>query len=361
MNKRLNALREAMAAQGLQALFMTKKSNVRYLSGFSGEDSCLLLTGNGADGKNYLLTDSRYTCQATAECKDFEVIDYRETALSLEKTVSLLCREHNCSRLGFEKEHISYHMYENLVEQCQGFQLLPCSSLVEKLRSCKDPEEILLMRQACEYTDRVFAKICEFIQPGQTEKEVEWRLFCLFHEYGCESSFPPVIASGERGALPHAAATEKKLKKGEFITIDFGCAYQAYHADMTRSLHLGPASPKEEDIYRIVLEANLLAEEAIRAGISGKQLDAVARDFIADKGYGDKFAHALGHGVGLEIHELPTVSPRGQGNIPENSFITIEPGIYIPGWGGIRIEDTLLVRDSEGENLFLSTKELICL
>lgn len=359
---RLEKLRSRMSAQKIDALFLLDPANVRYLSDFTGEDSYLLISSKSCGEKNYFITDSRYTEQAAEQCKSYEVLTHRGDLPPLPEAVVMLCKEMGAQTLGFEKMHIPYHLYESLQNTCaSSLSFVSADSLLQELRVVKDEWEISLLRQACRYTDQVFSAVCEFIQAGKTEKEIEWQLFCLFHEMGCSSSFPPIVVSGPRGAMPHGQATDKPLQNGEFLTMDFGCMYQGYHADITRTVYIGTPDQRAKEIYRIVLEANLRAEAAVKAGIRGDELDAVAREYITTQGYGKNFGHSLGHGVGLDIHEQPFVSARSQMLLPANSLITIEPGIYIPGWGGIRIEDTILVKEEGMENLFLSSKELLCL
>ena len=362
IQNRLSLLRTAMQEIDIDALFCTDTTNVTYLSAFTGEESYLLLTGKNCGSKNLFITDSRYLDQAALECPEFEIVQYGNPLLSLPETLSMLCRSYGIKILGFEKMHIPYHLYESITTVCHGNPaFLPTEQMVERLRIIKDEAEISLLRHACACTDMVFAALCDYIRPGLTEKDIEWRMYTLFHELDCDSSFQPIIASGIRGALPHGAASEKKLSKGEFLTLDFGCQYKGYHADMTRTVHIGPANPEAQKIYQIVLEANQKAEAALCAGICGKLPDDIARSFIAEQGYGANFGHSLGHGVGLDIHERPTLSPRSKDILQPDTFVTVEPGIYLSKWGGIRIEDTVRVTAQGIENMFTSTKELICL
>ncbi len=358
---RLSKLRKRMEEAQLPGLFVQNPANVTYLSGFTGEDSYLLLTAEAAGGKNYFLTDNRYTEQAKEECPAYECVLYRETDGSLPTAVARLCRSNGLNRLGFSGEHMSFGLYTSLSQACAGLELTAAPPLVERLRMVKDPGEIALLRQACLCTDRAFSEICKFIRAGRTEKEVEWQLLCLFHELGCGSSFPIIAVSGVNGAKCHGGATHKKLETGDFLTLDFGCLYAGYHADMTRTVHIGPADQRAKQIYGIVLEANRRAEALVKAGVPASAIDAAARDYITEQGFGPNFGHSVGHGVGLDIHELPGVNARNPEPLPAGAFITVEPGIYISGWGGVRIEDTLLVTETGAENQFTSTKELLCL
>lgn len=359
---RLKALRKAMAGEGLDAFFALNFSNVTYLSGFTGDESFLLLTGENHGAANYFITDSRYTEQAEAECPDYQVIKYRDKYPPLAETMALLCREHGVKRVGFEREHMVYSRFEELQAAAQpDLELAPTSGLPEKLRIVKDAAEIKLLRHACACTDAVFEGLCGYIHAGLTEKEVEWRLLTLTHEMDCGVSFPPIVVSGCRGSLPHGRASDKPLADGDLLTMDFGCLYGGYHADMTRTVCIGAASPKQVEIYETVREANRRAQAKMRAGVPGREVDAAARDYIAEQGYGAHFGHGLGHGVGLDIHEQIFMSPRCEDVLAANSVVTVEPGIYLPDWGGVRIEDTVLVTENGVESLFSATKELLCL
>lgn len=362
INIRLQKLRSLMEEQHIPALFFVNEANIRYLSGFTGTESYLLLAGNDFGSHNYFLTDSRYTEQAATECPEYQIVQCRGAYPTLPQRVAELCWNAGIRQLGFEKEHISYSLYADISTVCgNNISFIPTEPLAERLRIVKDAKEISLLQQACACTDQVFSSICNFIRPGRTEKEVEWQLFSLFHELDCGSSFQPIVVSGSRGAMPHGTASDKVLLPGEFVTMDFGCMYQGYRADMTRTVHLGPTTEQEQEIYNIVLTANQKAEAAIHAGVSGKEIDAIARTHIAEHGYGENFGHSLGHGVGLDIHERPNAGSRSEDILLPGSFVTVEPGIYISGWGGIRIEDTVLVREDGIENFFSSSKELICL
>ncbi|NLF79964.1 MAG: aminopeptidase P family protein, partial [Clostridia bacterium] len=240
-------------------------------------------------------------------------------------------------------------------------ELMPTSDIAEALRYVKEEREISLMRQACAATDRVFAEICAYIKPGITEKDLARELLYCIMKQGCDASFPSIVAAGPNGSLPHAIPSDRRIKEHEFITMDFGCAYAGYHADMTRTVIIGRPNAKQKEIYGIVLAAKQRAEALIHAGLSGREVDAAARDYIAEKGYGGNFGHGLGHGVGLDIHESPRLNQSSEQILRSGCLVTIEPGIYLPGWGGLRIEDTVLVTDNGHENLFTSERELICL
>ena len=362
IRNRLTLLRAAMEKKGLDALFFTHAANVTYLSAFTGDESYLLITGESCGAKNFFITDSRYIDQAAQECAEFEIIQHSNPFPTVQETIAQLCQEQGAKILGFEKSHISYHLYESIKTACKDtLTFLPTEQLVERLRIVKDKEEAALLRHACVCTDKVFDALCAYIRPGRTEKDIEWKMYTLFHTLHCASSFPPVIASGVRGAMPHGAATDKKLAPGEFLTLDFGCMYKGYHADMTRTVHIGPADAKEKKSITLCWKPIYKQKPSCAPGSAANFQDDTARNHIAEQGYGAHFGHSLGHGVGLEIHEQPVLSPRCKDILQSGTFITVEPGIYISGWGGVRIEDTVLVQEDGIENLFTSTKELICL
>ena len=358
---RLERLRDKMQEKGLEAAFFQNEANVSYLSGFSGGESFLLVTARDRGEANLFLTDSRYQEQAEKECSAFQVILYQGSN-ALPEAIKSLCLANGCKTLGFDPHYISVERYEAFQASFgQEIQLQAASGLVEELRIVKDAEEQKLLALACAATDRVFQRMCEFIQADLTEREIEWQLLTLIHQEGCQESFRTIVVSGPNGSLPHGVATDRRVELGDFVTMDFGCLYQGYHADMTRTVCVGAPSAQQREIYDIVLQANLKAEAALRAGLTGKEVDAVARNYIADKGYGAYFGHGLGHGVGLEIHEQLNLNPHGDIPLPAGTFVTVEPGIYLPGQMGVRIEDTVLVTEEGIENQFTSSKELFCL
>ena len=355
---RVNKLCAQLKQKELDAVFITNESNVRYLSGYTNHDACLFIS---ACGERRLITDFRYDEQAREECPDYQVQAFVKGKGGMYQTLAEDCAACGVKRLGFEAAAITHADYLLLVDAVADVETKDCGPLVEGLRYVKDDREEALLRYSCAATDRVFARICDFIRPDITEKQLEWQLLTYINEEGCDSSFQPIVVAGERTSLPHGMAGERRLRNGDFITMDFACMYQGYHADMTRTVFLGRPDPKQKEIYAIVLEAQLRGLAAVRAGALGADVDAASRDFITDKGYGDNFGHGLGHGVGLDIHEDPFLGRPCRRTLEEGCFITIEPGIYIPGWGGVRIEDTVKVTKTGGEPLFTSAKELICL
>jgi len=358
---RLKGLRQAMAQENFDAMLVVNEANVTYMSGYTNHDSFLFISSDSCGAANIFITDFRYIEQAQAECPDFTSILYRNPDPSLPERLKELCAKYGVKRLAFERAYLNFGQYDDIRAALTEVEFSPSENLIENLRYVKDAAEEQRVRQACACTDRVFADICVFIKPGFTEKDVEWALLQSVHEQGCEPSFSFIVVSGARGSLPHGMAGEKKLAAGEFVTMDFGCMYQGYHADMTRTVFIGQPTAEQRRLYGMVLTANLRAEEAIRAGISAQAVDAVARDYLTQQGYGEKFGHGLGHGLGLDIHERPFMNRVSPDTLQKGCLITVEPGIYLPGDCGIRIEDTVLVKEDGCENLFSSPKELLCL
>lgn len=353
---RIERLNQRLKEEKLDAIFLLNDSNIRYISGFTGSDSYVIV----AEGLNAFITDSRYTEQAEEECKAFEVIRHRKPALSLEETIQNLCTKQGIKRMAFEREHMNYGMYVQLVKALPEVELVANTELVERLRSIKDEVEIDCIRKAAEIADQAFTEILEYIKPGVTEKDVERELQYLIKKLGADDiGFPIIVASGKRSSLPHAIPADKSIEKGDFVTLDFGAMYRGYRSDMTRTVVVGEADDKQKEIYAIVKAAQAAASDAIKAGMSCKAIDACARDYITKAGYGEHFGHGLGHGVGLDIHEEPYFSVNSESTLDAGNIMTVEPGIYLPNWGGVRIEDTVVVGENGIEVLTKSSKELI--
>jgi len=360
MNKeRLSRLYRSLQEQGCDAYFVTSPANVRYLSGYTGDEAYLL----AAPGKNWLITDFRYRELAEREAVAFQVVMHRNSAPALPEVVRQYCEELGAEKLMIEKRHITYAMYAELEKSLSGrTEIAPGNGLAEELRYVKDPEEIVKLRIACSATDRVFSAICDYIRPGVTEKDIAREMRYLIEKENCDNGFSLIVASGVNGSLPHAIPqADKAVQPGELVTLDFGCLYQGYHADMTRTVMVGVPADWQKELYAIVQEANRRAEALIRDGAKGKDVDAAARDYIAAQGYGEHFGHGLGHGVGLEIHEDPFMSRICPHTLQSGCVVTVEPGIYLPGRGGCRIEDSVLVTDDGAEVLFASTKDMVIL
>ncbi len=353
---RLEKLGKRIKVEDLDGIFLIKDSNIRYITGFTGSDSYAVIS----EISRGFITDSRYTEQAESECKGFEVIRWRSPAPGLIETIQSTCNRYGIKRLGFEKDWVTFDLYEKLSNGLNGIVLVPTLGLVEGIRYIKDESEIECIRKAARIADEAFEEILEFIKPGVTEKDIERELQYTIKKKGAEDiGFPTIVASGRRSSLPHAIPSDRKIEKGDFITLDFGAMYKGYRSDMTRTVVVGEADGKQKEIYDIVKAAQAEGEKAIKAGVSGRVPDDCARGYIKAAGYGDFFGHGLGHGVGLDIHEEPFMSSSCEKTLAEGNVITVEPGIYLPDWGGVRIEDTVLVKADGIEILTKSSKELI--
>ena len=340
---------------GADAVLITDPMNMRYFSGFKGGEGAVYLSKN----RRVLITDSRYTEAASKE-SDFEL---QEESGTVKRSALLekLLREDAASSLAYEDEAMRCSELFELQEK------LPFISewvrLGEKADACrriKTKEEVEKMAAAAAIADRALEILLSELEVGMTEKEGAARLDYLMRKLGADgNSFDTIFASGVNSSMPHAVPTDKKLEKGDFVTIDFGCRSDGYCSDMTRTLVMGKASAKQREVYDTVLEANERALEALKGGVIGKEIDAIARNVIRDAGYGEYFGHGLGHSVGLYIHENPRLSPIEEGVIEAGMIETVEPGIYIPGWGGVRIEDMVLVTEDGFEFLCHAPKALI--
>ncbi len=336
---------------------LSGQPGTRYLSGFSGTESVLLITEKG----NFIFTDGRYFSQAREECPDFELVPTGRTLFweELEKVFRML----DLKKFVFDQSRTNYGAISKLGEKIKGVSVVGSENILQKIRAVKDEREITDIQRAADIAISVFKKLMLGIREGATEKELAWRIEVLMRENGAEKiSFDTIVASGSNGAKPHAKPSDKKIVKGELITFDFGCFYNGYASDITRTVALGPVSDKLAEIYETVRIAQELGCEAAKAGVTGSEIDKICRDYISGSGYGEYFLHGTGHGVGMEVHELPYVSASNKEPLPENSVITVEPGIYIEGIGGVRIEDTVVVKKDGSINMSGGlSKELVIL
>lgn len=334
-------------------MLISNLTNIRYLSGFSGSNALLVL----APPKAYFLTDFRYTVQARKEVKNSQVIIAERELIS--ELIKLPCFKKKV-KVGFESVYMTVKTLEQIKELISRAVFAPVENLVESILIVKDNAEINRIKKAVKITDTAFSRILDMIKPGVKERDLSLELNYQMIKMGADGpAFDFIVASGQRSSMPHGKASDRKIKKGDLITFDFGCYYEGYSSDMTRTVVLGKAGEKQKKIYNIVLKAQLAAIDAARAGISAKELDSVARDVINKEGYGDNFGHGLGHGLGLEVHSAPVVSQRSQDILASGHVITIEPGIYIPNWGGVRIEDNVMITQNGCKNFTKSPKELI--
>ena len=350
---RLDRLRHLMEEKELDALLLNKPVNLHYFSGFCGDDSLLIITRD----KALLVTDSRYTEQAAQQAPGFEVVKQEE---GLWKKAAECVESLGCRKAGFEGNALLYNDYARMAELLKGTEFRTAVEL-DPLRQVKDAEELSCIRRACGIADRAFEDVLGFLRPGLSEIEVAAHIENCMRQLGSERpAFQTIVASGKRGSLPHGIATEKLIVAGEFVTMDYGAVYGGYRSDITRTVCVGAADERQRNVYGEVLKAQLAALDAIRPGVSGRAVDQVARDSLKKAGLEPYFGHGLGHSLGLEIHEEPRLSPRSKcEHLEAGMLVTDEPGVYIPGWGGLRIEDTVLVVEGGGEPLTKSSKGLM--
>ncbi|MET0786417.1 MAG: Xaa-Pro peptidase family protein [Paenisporosarcina sp.] len=352
--EKLRKLRQSFADHNIDAIIITSEHNRRYMTGFTGTAGVAIITQEQA----IFITDFRYTQQAQKEIHGFEIVQHTKPIM---EEVGAQLEKMGVKSVGFEKDHMSYAMFE-IYQKAVKADLLPVSGLVEKIRLIKTEQEINILKSAANIADAAFEHIITFIKPGKTELEVSNELEFFMRKQGASSSsFDIIVASGLRSALPHGVATDKVIETGDFVTLDFGALYNGYVSDLTRTVSVGEPSTQLKEMYQIVLDAQLKSLAEIKPGMSGIEADAVARDYIKAKGFGDAFGHSLGHGIGLEVHEGPGLSFRSETILEEGMVITIEPGIYIPEIGGVRIEDDTVVTSLGNEKLTHSTKELLIL
>lgn len=355
MQERVNKLRKQIEEQPFDGMLILKPENRRYLSGFTGSSGYLLITGQEA----VLITDFRYTEQAKEQAPYFRVVEHGSSAPD---AIRAELESAGVKRLAFETDHLTYALYAAFNEKFAPVELIPTEGIVEKIRAVKDEQEIATIRQACAIADAAFLHILGFLKPGISERDVALELEFFMRRQGAKSSsFDIIVASGTRSSLPHGVATDKILQQGDFVKLDFGALYDGYCSDITRTVVLGEPNEQQKHIYNIVLEAQLRALDHLKPGMSGKEADALARDLIREKGYGDQFGHSLGHGLGLYIHEAPRLSALSDDRLEPGMVVTVEPGIYIPGFGGVRIEDDVVITKSGIDILTRSTKELVIL
>lgn len=352
---RLARLRDRMTEQNLDAMLILGPVNRAYMSGFTGSAGALLISKADA----LLFTDFRYTDQAAAQAPAFVV---RQPERSISESVNAACQELHVRRIGFEGNFITVDD-RPLFEDASGErELLSATGLVESLRTIKDADEVAAMRQAARIADQAWAQMLAHIRAGVEERELAVELEYRMKKLGAEAlSFDIIVASGVRSALPHGRASAKTIEQGDLVTFDFGCVYQGYCSDMTRTVMVGEPTAKQREIYEIVLESQVRGVAACRPGMTGKELDEVCRSYIREKGFAEAFGHGTGHGVGRDIHEKPGVNARSDQELAAGMVVTIEPGIYLSGWGGVRIEDMVLVTADGCERLSQSPKGLLVL
>ncbi len=342
---RLNRLHQSLAEKELDGIFVSQPENRYYLSGFDGSAGYLLITAKDT----VLATDFRYIEQVKAQAPDYQIF---QITGNMSDWFPRLLAELNLSRLGFEAEDITFTMYRQLSDTLNkaksSLQLVPVDGLVEFLRTIKEPEEIELITKAVEITDKAFEYIEGVLRTDMTEKDVAWELEKFQRQHGSQTMpFDIIVASGPNSALPHAKPSQRKINSGEPIVIDMGAKVGGYCSDFTRTLCLGEPDDTFKKVYDTVLGAQLAAIALIKEGMSGKEADSFARTVIEEAGYAEAFGHSLGHGVGLAPHEQPRLSPNSTEPLTSGMVFSIEPGIYLPGWGGVRIEDLAIMEKGE--------------
>ena len=354
INSRLHQLRQDLARKKIDAIFISQPENRHYLSGFDGSAGFLLITAR----KAILATDFRYLEQAAVQAPDYEII---RIINNIADWFPGLLAGLNIKRLGFEAGNVTFALHRQLRDALNKkpipARLVPVSGLVESLRAVKKPGEIERIKKAVAIADAAYEYVEGIIRPGMTEKDVAWEIEKSLHENGSQAvPFEIIVAAGPNSARPHARPSERAINPGEPIVIDMGAKFDSYASDLTRTICLGTPDDTFKKVYGIVLEAQMTAMTGIIEGMTGQQADAFARTFIERAGYGEAFGHGLGHGIGLLIHELPRLGPGSTEPLSANMVFSIEPGIYLPGWGGVRIEDTVMMENGKVKSLSKARK-----
>ncbi len=346
-------LRQRMQDLEIDAFLSSSPANRRYLSGFSGSAGSVLLTA----GEALIFTDSRYVEQAGSQCPGFKVIQYKHIYPSLNEQAKAL----RLRRVGFEAHHVTVRWLEEARENIPWVQWVGTCDLVEDLRIVKDETEIQAITSAQEVADRVFSELLSIIRPGIEERELATEFQYRVSRMGGENmAIGPVVASGWRSALPHGRPTDKIIERGDFLTLDLGVLIDGYRSDMTRTVVVGRASDLQREIYQLVLESERAGVKAVRAGRPASHVDAVARQIIAESEHANHvFQYGVGHGVGLDVHERPFMRDDSPDTLKPGMVVTVEPGIYVPGWGGVRVEDLVVVTGDQARVISLSPTELL--
>ena len=345
-------LRVLIARLGADAALITQLVNVRYLTGFSGSNGALLITADSAT----FVTDGRYETQAAEQAPDVDVLVDRE----LLRAVATSAVRSMVRCLAFEDHHLTVAAHASLVSMPGGLSLLPLGDAVESLRAVKDETEIATLRAACSTTAAAYTAMLEHVRPGMSERAIAWLLEDHMRDHGAEGpAFETIVASGPNGGRPHHRAGDRVISGGDLVTCDFGAKVDGYHADMTRTFAVGRADDWQREVYGVVAAAQEAGRTAVAVNAGCREVDAAARAVVEATAYAGRFVHGLGHGVGLEIHEAPWLGQTANGSLMLRNTVTIEPGVYLPDRGGVRIEDTVVVRDEAAEVLTQSARELI--
>lgn len=352
---RLEQLRTYMEEQGLDAFYVAKPANVRCISGYTGEDSYLFIT----KGEQFFITDPRYTEQAAYECPEYEIVNWRRAGYTMGKTLAECAEKLEIRTIGFEEDHLTFGTWRSIQEAVKA-EMVPTLNVIEKLRAVKTPEELKNLRISCDIASRAFEKILKDIRVGVTEKELASRLSHYMVMEGADTKpYGGILISGARTSLLHGIPGEKAIEYGDFVLMDYGCQYKGYLSDMTRTVVVGRADAKQREVYDLCRQMTEDTEKAVKPGVTGTSCYEASLEAIKDTEYFPYNYTGIGHGVGLFVHELPNIGARCDNILEENNILTVEPGIYIPGWGGVRIEDQGIVTAEGYENLISATHELI--
>ncbi|CQR24347.1 metallopeptidase [Streptococcus varani] len=352
LQERLRKFETALDEAGVDGILVTNLTNIYYLTGFSGTNATLFISKK----RRVFVTDARYTLIAKSVVTGFDLVETRDALTEVAKLIA----NDRLETIGFDSQ-VTYSFYQQMATVFADFELKSVTNFVETLRTIKDEVEVATIRHACSISDKAFMDVLDFIKPGQTtEMQVANFLDFRMREYGATGvSFETIAASGYRSAMPHGVASEKAIETGESLTMDFGCYYNHYVSDMTRTIHIGQVNDQEREIYDVVLRANKALIDKAQAGLSYADFDGIPRAVIEAAGYGANFTHGIGHGIGLDIHEEPFFGPTASGVLQAGMMVTDEPGIYLDGQYGVRIEDDLLITETGCEILTLAPKELI--
>ena len=344
-----------MQKEHLDGMFISRPVNVKYVSHYTGEDSWLFIT----EQEKFFLTDPRYTEQVSYECPDYTILNWRDVYGSIGKALAFAAGKVGAKTIGFEASHLTVNQFKDLQSQVEA-ELVPADGIIEEFRSIKKPEEIECLRISCDIASRAYEKIQKDIRVGITEKELAARLSLYMVMEGADTQpYGNILISGARTSLLHGIPSQKAIEYGDLVLMDYGCQYHGYLSDMTRTLVVGRATPKQKEVYKIEQQMVAAVENYLKDGVSASDAYYESTKIIEGTEYFQYHYTGIGHGVGMFVHEIPFMSPVSKNIIHANNVMTVEPGIYIPGWGGIRIEDQLLITETGNENLISATKELI--
>ena len=336
---RRDKLRRQLRKENVEALLFTDFTNVTYLTGFMGDDSFLLVRSDG----DLIISDPRYTTQLSEEAPGLDA-EIRQPGVTMPRAVVKVLQSARIHRLGVEGDSMTLSLRERIVKEMAALEIVPLAGLVEQLRIVKDPGEIAELREAVDFAQRAFAVLRAGLRPDMSERQARNELEYQMRLFGAEDyAFPSIVATGPRAALPHAKVSDRTIGSADLVLVDWGASGRLYKSDLTRVLVTGKISPKLERVYGVVLNAQRKAIDAIRPGVEAKAVDQVAREAIAKAGFGRYFGHGLGHGLGLKVHEAPRLAKDSSDVLKPGMVVTVEPGVYLPGWGGVRIEDDVLV------------------